>query len=133
MPQEFLGKGLKFPIDVDPETGALATSIAEDKIRESVLLILNTSLGERVMRPNFGSGIHEQVFASINSATIGTLSFNIQEALIAWEPRIEVEKVQVSDEKASAGALLISIDYKVRSTNNRFNLVYPFFVKGFSG
>lgn len=132
MIQEFLGKGLRFPVEVDPQTHELAISQGEEKIRESILIILNTSLGERVMRPDFGSELHNQVFAPINAATISTLAFNVQESLINWEPRIKVENVQVSDEKAHEGTLLISIDYKVRSTNNRFNLVYPFFVKGFS-
>lgn len=133
MPEEFLGRGLKFPVEVDPETGELAKAGGEEKIRESVLTILNTAIGERVMRPNFGSLIQQQVFGSINTATISTLSFNVQQALVAWEPRIEIENVQISDEKASEGILLIAIDYKVRATNNHFNLVYPFFVRGFSG
>jgi phage baseplate assembly protein W len=85
------------------------------------------------MHPDFGSAIQNQVFAPIHAATISSLSFGVQEALIAWEPRIEVQNVRVSDEKSKEGVLLISLDYKVRSTNNRFNLVYPFYVKGFSG
>jgi phage baseplate assembly protein W len=131
--KNFLGKGLKFPVEVNPQTHSFASSTGEDKIRESVLIILGTVLGERVMRPDFGSAIQNQVFAPIHAATISTLSFNVQEALIAWEPRIEVQNVRVSDEKSKEGVLLISVDYKVRSTNNRFNLVYPFYVKGFSG
>ena len=131
MSQEFLGKGLKFPIEVD-SNGALATSEGEDKIRGSVLSILSTALGERVMRPDFGSEIHNQVFATINTATISSLSYSVQEALIKWEPRIRVENIQVSDEKAQDGILLLSIDYRVRSTNTQFNLVYPFYIRGFS-
>ena len=132
MSEEFLGKGLQFPIAVDA-TGALASSTAEEKIRESVFIILSTAMGERAMRPDFGSLLHSQVFAPINAATTSSLAFNVQEALIAWEPRIEVQNVQISDKQALEGKLLISIDYKVRSTNNRFNLVYPFYVKGFLG
>lgn len=131
--KDFSGKGLKFPVEVNPQTHSFASSTGEEKIRESVLIILGTVLGERVMHPDFGSEIHNQVFASINAATTSSLAFNVQEALIAWEPRIEVQNVRVSDEKAKEGVLLISLDYKVRPTNNRFNLVYPFYVKGFSG
>ncbi|MCP4368482.1 MAG: GPW/gp25 family protein [Deltaproteobacteria bacterium] len=130
MPQEFLGKGLKFPIKIGSDDG-LAKAEGEEKIRDSVINILSTSIGERVMRPNFGSKIHNHIFDTINSATKSSIAFNIQEALIEWEPRIEVENVQTSDDRAHEGVLLISIDYKVRSTNNRFNLVYPFFLKGF--
>ena len=133
MSQEFLGKGIRFPIEVDRETGSLMTSEGEEKIRQSVLAIVRTAFGERVMRPKFGSAVTSQVFAPINAATLSSLSFGVQEALIAWEPRIEVEKVRVSDEKARDGILLIFIDYKVRSTNNQFNLVYPFYIKGFLG
>ena len=133
MSQEFLGKGLKFPLEVDPNTGALAKVEGEEKIRESVMNILSTIRGERVMRPDFGSEIHNKVFAPINAATISSLAYNVQEALIQWEPRIEVQDVRVSDEKSKEGILLISINYKVRSTNNRFNLVYPFYLKGFQG
>lgn len=132
MPPEFLGKGLRFPIELDP-AGAFARTEGEDKVRQSVLTILSTALGERQMRADFGSTIHDQVFASIRPATISSVGFNVQEALIAWEPRIEVQNVRVSEDKSEDGVLLISIDYKVRSTNNQFNLVYPFFIKGFAG
>lgn len=131
--KDFLGKGLKFPVAVNPQTHSFASSTGEEKIRESVFIILGTVLGERAMRQDFGSALQNQVFAPIHAATISTLSFHVQEALIAWEPRIEVQHVRVSDEKSKEGVLLISLDYKVRSTNNRFNLVYPFYVKGFSG
>lgn len=117
---------------MDP-AGGFAHAEGEDKVRQSVLTILSTALGERQMRADFGSMIHDQVFASIRPATISSVGFNVQEALIAWEPRIDIQNVRVSDEKAADGILLISIDYKVRSTNNRFNLVYPFFIKGFAG
>jgi phage baseplate assembly protein W len=131
MPQEFLGRGLRFPIGVDP-SGAFDESEAEDKIRESVFLILSTALGERQMRFDFGNAIHDEVFAPIRAATLSLVSFDVQEALIAWEPRIDVVNVSASDEQARDGVLLVSVDYSVRATNNRFNLVYPFFVKGFA-
>ena len=133
MGQEFLGKGLKFPIQVDAETGGLAVSSGEDKIRESVIIVLSTVLGERVMRPQFGSELYKQVFAPINTSTMSSISFGVQKALLAWEPRIEVENVRISGSKAREGILLISIDYKIRATNTKFNLVYPFFIKGFAG
>ncbi|RPJ62330.1 MAG: baseplate protein [Acidobacteria bacterium] len=126
---DFLGKGLKFPVQVDA-SGALDVSEKEGKIRESVFLILSTALGERQMRFEFGSPVQDQVFAPIRSATLSALAFRVQESLIQWEPRIEVLSVQVADHKAGEGVLLISVDYRIRATNTRFNLVYPFFVKG---
>src|SRR6266566_1969890 len=131
MAEEFLGRGLHWPIGADA-SGALAVSEAEDKIRESVLLILSTVAGERQMRPDFGSRIQDQVFAPVRAATMSKLAFNLQESLINWEPRIDVMNVGVQPDPAEDGVLLVSIDYKIRATNTAFNLVYPFFVKGFA-
>ena len=95
MAKEFLGRGWKFPVQVDSR-GRIAMSDFEDDIRESIRIILSTSKGERVMRPDFGCGIHEFVFASINTTTIGLIESSVREALITWEPRIELLKVLVS-------------------------------------
>ncbi len=81
------------------------------------------------MRPDFGCGIHEMVFAALSMATIGQVETLVRQALIRWDPRIEVEVVQVALEEIADGRLLVGIDYRVRTTNNRFNLVYPFFLK----
>lgn len=81
------------------------------------------------MRPEFGCGLHELVFESINAATVGQVESSVAEALRLWEPRIEVLNLRVSDEEAANGKLLIKIDYRVRSTNNEFNLVFPFYLK----
>jgi len=82
------------------------------------------------MRPDFGCGIYDFVFAPINTATIAMIESSIREALTAWEPRAELTKVDISTDEADEGKLLISIDYRVRSTNNEFNLVYPFYLTG---
>ena len=84
------------------------------------------------MRPDFGSELHNQVFASINAATLGALAFSVRKALVAWEPRIKVQDVQVSDAQAAEGIVSISVDYTVRATDTRFNLVYPFHLQGLS-
>jgi phage baseplate assembly protein W len=125
--KEFLGRGWKFPVQVD-NRGRVAMSEFEDDIRESIRIILSTSKGERVMRPDFGCGIHDFVFASINTTTIGLIESSVREALTRWEPRIELLKVLVSTEEANVGKLLVSIDYRVRATNSEFNLVYPFYL-----
>lgn len=100
----------------------------EQDIKESIWIILSTSKGERVMRPDFGCGIHDLVFYPINTTTVNLIHNSIQEALTLWEPRIELNKLGV-EEKSDEGKLEISIDYRVRVTNNRFNLVYPFYLK----
>lgn len=128
MAKEFLGVGWKYPVRVGLD-GKIAMSENEEDIKEAIWIILGTAKGERVMRPDFGCGIHELVFASINPTTISLVENSVREGLTLWEPRIELIKVEVSGEKSNEGKLLISIDYRVRTTNNRFNLVYPFYLK----
>lgn len=127
MAKEFLGRGWKFPVNVDTD-GQFAMSEYELDIREAIWIILSTAQGERAMRPDFGCGIHDFVFASINTANLTLIESSVREALTLWEPRIEVMNVKASTEKIDEGKLLISIDYKVRTTNNQFNLVYPFYL-----
>lgn len=128
MVKEFLGQGWKFPVGVD-SAGKIEMSQYEADIKEAIWIILSTSRGERVMRPDFGCGIHDFVFASINTTTTGMIETSIREALTLWEPRVELIGVDVSTDRADEGKLLISIDYMVRSTNNEFNLVYPFYLR----
>jgi len=126
--KDFLGRGWKFPIEVDA-TGRIALSQYEDDIREALRIILLTSKGERVMRPEFGAGLHDFVFESMSATTIGRMQAAIRDALIKWEPRIQVISVDVEPEHGEIGKLLIDIEYRVRATNNRFNLVFPFYLK----
>jgi len=127
MGKDFLGLGWKFPVQVDPTTGRIEISKYEQDVREAIWIILSTARGERVMRPEFGCGIHDLVFAPISAATVGEVENNVREALINWEPRIEIINLEVSDEESFNGKLLISLDYRVRTTNSEFNLVYPFY------
>lgn len=127
MDKNFLGAGWKSPVRVDIN-GKIVMSRYEEDIQESILIILGTSKGERVMRPDFGCGIHDMVFVPINTATVTSVKSTVTKALTRWEPRIELINVHVSDERSYEGKLLISIDYRVRVTNNQFNLVYPFYL-----
>ena len=128
MAKEFLGQGWKFPVNIN-STGKIEMSRYETDIKEAIWIILSTSKGERVMRPDFGCGIHDFVFAPINTTTTGMIETSVREALTLWEPRAELIDVDVSTDRADEGKLRISIDYRVRSTNNEFNLVYPFYVR----
>ena len=127
MAREFLGKGWKFPVGVDSQS-EIEMSEYEQDIKEAIWIILSTSKGERVMRPDFGCGIHDFIFAAVNTANIALIESSVREALTVWEPRIELKGVSVSTENVDEGQLLISIDYQVRATNNEFNLVYPFYL-----
>jgi len=127
MSKEFLGVGIKFPVQTNL-SGGIALSYHEEDIKESIRIILGTSKGERLMRPDFGCGIHNLVFAPVNTSTEGLIIHYIREALILFEPRLELLKVDVSKDEVDIGKLLINIDYKVIRTNNIFNLVYPFYL-----
>lgn len=127
MAKDFLGRGWKFPVAVDAR-GNIEMSEYEQDIKEAIWIIISTAKGERVMRPDFGCGIHDFVFASVNTATIGLVETSVREALTLWEPRIQLKQVSVSTERVSDGQLLIDIGYVVRATNNEFNLVYPYYL-----
>lgn len=131
MANDFLGTGWRFPVKVDGLSGKIAMSSHEQDIEESIRIILFTVKGERVMQPDFGCGIHDFVFASLNTATIGLMESSVKEALIRWEPRIQVIGVTVSQEPAllDLGQLIIDIQFMVRSTNQSYNLVFPFYLK----
>jgi len=127
MTREFLGVGWAFPVKLDGE-GAFERAQHEESVRQSIWTILGTAKGERVMRPEFGCGIYDLVFEVNDAATAGKVVQAVREALLAFEPRIDVRDVQVRPEQQGE-VMLISIDYEVRATNNAFNLVYPFYLE----
>jgi uncharacterized protein len=124
---DFLGKGWGFPIAV--KNKAFLTAEGEEAVRQSVMIILGTAKGERVMRPDFGCGIHELVFAPNSAATATLINSHVKEALLQWEPRIQVLDVAVEQDEADPGRLNISIEYRVKTTNTKYNLVYPFYLE----
>ena len=126
MPAQVLGVGWDFPVALDG--GRIAVARYEECVRHSILIILSTARGERVMRPDFGCGLHELVFSVNGPSTQGMAEFHVHEALKAWEPRIDLMRVHASASGDYAEQLLIEIDYRVRLTDGRFNLVYPFYL-----
>ena len=124
---EIIGSGLAFPLQVD-RRGGIALARDETDIEQAIELILGTAPGERPMRPEFGCGVHDFVFDSIDANTIGNMEQAIREALLRWEPRIDVTDVKFDASEAVNGLLTINIEYKVRATNTDRNLVYPFYV-----
>jgi phage baseplate assembly protein W len=124
---EIIGSGLAFPLAVD-RRGGIALARDEQDIDQAIQLILGTAPGERPMRPEFGCGVHDFVFDSIDANTIGNMEQAIREALLRWEPRIDVTDVKFDASEAVNGLLTINIEYKVRATNTDRNLVYPFYV-----
>jgi phage baseplate assembly protein W len=127
----FLGRGWAFPIDIDA-TGEIATAAYEDDIQQAIRIILGTEPGERVMRPDFGTGLRGLMFEPINTTTIALAQFRVQQALILWEPRIDQVNVQVTGDLPN-GKLIIKVSYRIRTTNTFYNLVYPFYLQEGSG
>jgi len=128
-PKSFLGRGWSFPVRLHEKEGTIRFSEYEQDVRESIWIILATSKGERVMRPDFGCGIHEMVFEVINTTTLTLIETTVRQALAAFEARIDVTQVKALSDGGIDGRLRISIDYVVRGTNNQFNLVYPFYIR----
>jgi phage baseplate assembly protein W len=123
----FLGVGWRFPLQVTPG-GAIAQAKFEQRIEESVYLILSTARGERPMMPGFGCGIHELVFANNDAQTVAVVNHLVREALIRDEPRIDVLDVDAASPADQPNLLLIRVNYRVRVTNVIGNLVYPFYI-----
>jgi len=121
------GSGWSFPVGTDHK-GDVALSDGKDSIEDAIRIIIGTAKGERVMRPEFGCDIHEHVFDTINGATMSLAEESVREALITWEPRIDVADVDASQDPENPNRLLISIRYIVRSTNAEGNMVYPFYL-----
>ena len=101
----------------------------EDDIRQSILIILETARGERVMRPDFGCGIHELVFEAVDSRTLQRIRSEVEDALRRFEARIEVLGVTIDEDATSEGVLMIELEYQVRRTNQTGNLVFPFYFR----
>ena len=127
MSKPFLGVGWWFPVEVEAG-GALKLARYEESVRQSIWIILGTARGERLMRPDFGCGIYDLVFEVNSPSTAGRVAQEVREALLVYEPRIDVLDIQARPE-GGGEVLLISVDYQVRATNNVFNLVYPFYLE----
>lgn len=126
MSAEFIGRGWAFPLRTGP-TGGIGMVDRDQEIQEAIRLVLGTAPGERPMRPEFGCGIHDLVFASADGATAGEVAREVRTALDRWEPRIDVTDVVVAFDSVDVGTLYIDIRYTVKSTNDQRNLVFPFY------
>jgi hypothetical protein len=128
MSSEFLGRGWKFPVQVDPATGRIRMSEYEEDIAESIRIILGTTQGERVMRPTFGCSVADFAFGPTDDTTLRLLEGNIREAIRVWEPRVEDVEATAVPDPGQLGKVNVQIRYTVRTTNNLFNQVYPFYL-----
>jgi uncharacterized protein len=127
MSDDFIGRGWAFPIRTDA-TGGIALVGREQELAESVELILRTAKGDRPMRPEFGCGIWDEVFSPMDATTAGRVAYDVRAALERWEPRIDVTAVDVTIREGVDGLLDVHVTYSERETNDRRNLVFPFYI-----
>lgn len=123
----FIGRGFSWPLEVD-HRGAIRLTQGPADLDRSIRVVLLTAPGERVMRPQFGCRIWDLLFEPVNANLLGLIAEAVRDALAQWEPRIEVEDVQPVQDADDGALVRIAIRYRVRSTNDRRNLVYPFYV-----
>ena len=123
----FLGSGMKFTPQVNTATGRFVVSSEEESVKESVYLILMTQKTERFLRPEFGSNLMSYTFMDINMTTVNMMIRSLTEQILKQEPRIG-EVVITTDSQVKEGCLLVNIDYTIRSSQIRDNLVFPFYL-----
>ena len=125
----FLGRGWAFPPKFDAFTGETALVGADEDITQSLRILFETRPGERVMHPTFGCRIHDYIFDPMNASTMRNMEAAIAQAILFFEPRIDVEATKVAIADANEGRLTINLLYRVRQTNSRANVVFPFYIR----
>jgi Bacteriophage baseplate protein W len=124
---DFIGRGILFPMRVD-QSGSIALGHGADDIDASIRMAIVTAPGERVMRPQFGCRIWDLLFEPINANTLGLMAEAVRDTVSQWEPRVDLEELQVEPDQDNPARVMIHMSYRVRATNDRRNLVYPFYV-----
>lgn len=124
----FLGTGWSFPPAFTKSGAHVEMAAGTEDIHQSLQIILSTQLGERIMQEGFGCDLNSAIFEEIDQSMVNTLMGMMSDAILYHEPRISLDKLDISESQTQQGLLLISIEYTVRSTNSRFNMVYPFYI-----
>jgi phage baseplate assembly protein W len=124
----FLGRGWSFPPEFKHRKNAVVLTGGELDIEKSLEILITTRKNERLMRPNFGCDLSEYVFESLSSTNINSIKKTVEEAILLFEPRIDLLKVGLDITNFTEGKLLIGLDYVIRSTNTRRNLVFPYYL-----
>ncbi|WP_316632460.1 GPW/gp25 family protein [uncultured Flavobacterium sp.] len=125
--QDFLGIGWSFPPEFKESTKEVTMLTDEEDIKSSLEILLSTKIGERLMQPKYGCNMDELLFNPLNRTLKTFVSELIKTAILYHEPRIDVEKIDITKGDDLSGELLVLLDFKVRATNSRINMVYPFY------
>jgi hypothetical protein len=128
----FIGTGWAFPILPDP-SGGLRYAVGEASIQDCLLALLQTATGERVMRPDFGTDAPSLVFAPGSPANLRLLESSISDAIYAFEPRVELDSVVAELTPGHVNQVTASVSYRVRRTNTKANLVFPYYLDNLGG
>lgn len=126
--KDFLGRGLRFPVSINLN-GGVSSSALEENVRQSLFIILGTAPGERINRPQFGCRIHDLMFAPNNAVTCARAEVFCEEAIYKFEPRVEKVVSHAMPNPDEPNRLDIRIEYVIASTNDKRNLVFPFYLK----
>ena len=126
--QSFVGIGWSFPPQFNANSGELIMSTDEDDIDASLRVLLGTTAGERFLRPKYGLNLQEMLFEPLNVTNITLLKDRISTNILIYEPRIKLLSLDIDDSLLSQGQVSVMLDYEIRATNSRFNLVYPYFI-----
>ena len=124
---EFLGRGWSFPPSFNAQLSEVEMTEKKEDIEKSLQILLTTTVGERVMQPKYGCNMEELLFESLNTTTKTILKDKIKTAILYFEPRIEPKKINLNTTNELEGEVLIEIEYVIRTTNNRFNFVFPYY------
>lgn len=129
MDRSFLGSGWSFPPAFSNGGNEVSVVHDEEDVLQSLSLLMSTRLGERTLVSNFGSELSHYVFEEVDQALINKLTDSISDAILLHEPRVTLEKIDVTPDARESGLLLISLHYVIRAVNSRFNMVYPYYIK----
>ena len=125
-PRDFTGRGWAFPLRLD-SAGSFVLISGEQEIEEAIRLILGTAYGERPLRPEYGCGIHDLVFDTVDAGLAGRVAAEVRASLTRWEPRIDVTGVDAAPLPDRPHVLAVAVSYRIKATNDRRNLVFPFY------
>lgn len=129
----FLGTGWSFPPEFDSSGINVRMVTGDADITQSLGIILSTTMRERIMHPDYGCDINRFLFGDMDKNLISGIKSAVSDALLRYETRIEVNDINIDESEAGSGILLISIEYTIKTTNSRYNMVYPFYVNESSG
>lgn len=132
----FLGTGWSFPPSFDYQSGSVELVSNQEDIKQSLNILLSTSLGERVMQPDYGCNLNDYMFDALNNSLIGIIKHHVENSILHYEPRIVVENIEVTpadSEDLIGGTFTISVEYTIPEINSRFNYVYDYYLNEASG